>query len=116
MRERLQKIINCYIEDDKLSSKPCELVDFLIANGVIALPYSVKVGQQIYTPFYDDEDKLWDVDCDEITDVCTKGMYVSDIEGLPNNGVLIPWSEVGEMVFFDAEAAKEKCREEMKNK
>lgn len=47
------------------------------------------------------------ISSEPITDVCTKGFYTSGHEDSDENGDLWPWSDVGEIVFFDKTKAEE---------
>jgi len=96
----------------------CDMAEFLGFNGVIALPYAVKPGDRIYFPNCDEGENTWQIDEDVVTDVCTKGIYVSDITGADNNGHLILWDEIDDTVFLSYDKAKQslKFQEEQRRK
>lgn len=103
MQEQLKELISEYMSS-------CDLAEFLEFNGVITLPYGVKPGDKIYYPNFDGDGNTWQIDEDVVTDVCTKGIYVSDIVGADNNGCLILWDEIGETVFLSMDKAESVLR------
>lgn len=82
-----------------------EVADCLLANGVVALP--CKVGDMVYFVFEDDvteEGKY--ISKQQINDVSTKGIFVSDSLTEENCGIFIPFSDLGKTAFISEEEAE----------
>ena len=111
MKERLRELLEAWF-------KECDVAEWLESCGVIVPEYSVRIGQKIFYPYYDEDGKKWYIDDDTVTDVCTKGIYVSDITGADNNGCLILWDEIDDTVFLSYDKAKQslKFQEEQRRK
>ena len=81
------------------------IVDHLLANGVVALP--CKVGDVVYFVVEDEvieEGKY--ISKQQINDVSTKGIFVSDSLTEENCGIFIPFSDLGKTAFISEEEAE----------
>lgn len=119
MRDRLIELLN-----DKLKLHICDAcgssawksdtrrvltqaADHLIANGVVLPP--CKVGDTAYWAIPEINGPC--VCEDRITEVGTRGFWVSMFQGMGNMDDFTPWEEVGKTVFLTQEEA-EKALEE----
>lgn len=109
MRDRLIELIrqakkqtknaNCDIERNMI------FADYLLANGVVALP--CKVGDVVYFVIEDDvteEGKY--ISKQQINDVSTKGIFVSDSLSEENCECFVPYSDFGKSAFYTEEEAE----------
>lgn len=110
MRDRLIKLINNYpcmstAEDCFIESISSDFADYLLANGVVVPP--CKVGDMVYFVIEDDvteEGKY--ISKQQINDVSTKGIFVSDSLTEENCGIFIPFSDFGKTAFLSEEEAE----------
>lgn len=119
MRDRLIELLqkrSCFYNKCKGSCSNCDyvpiadvdfdnLADYLIANGVIVPP--CKVGDMVYFVLEDDkteEGKF--ISKQQINDVSTKGIFVSDSLSEENCNDFIPYSDFGKSVSLSEEEAE----------
>ena len=81
------------------------LADYLLANGGIVLP--CKVGDMVYFVIEDDETEEGKyISKQQINDVSTKGIFVSDSLSEENCECFVPFSDFGESAFHTEEEAE----------
>lgn len=119
MRERLVELLqkrSCFHSKCRNSCSKCDgipindddigkLADCLLANGVVVPP--CKVGDMVYFVIEDDvteEGKY--ISKQQINDVSTKGIFVSDSLSEENCGCFEPYSNFGKTAFLSEEEAE----------
>ena len=107
MRDRLVELIqNAHDEQKYLTSDKSiqAIADYLIANGVVVPP--CKVGDVVYFVIEDDETEEGKyISKQQINDVSTRGIFVSDSLLEENCGCFEPYSNFGKTVFLTREEA-----------
>lgn len=108
MRDRLIKLINNYpcmstAEYCFIESISSDFADYFIANSVVALPCNV--GDMVYFVFDDMVEGKF-ISKQQINDVSTKGIFVSDSLSEENCNVFIPYSIFGKSAFYTEEEAE----------
>lgn len=107
MREKLIELIKARIENKTWCVSA--LADYLIANGVVVLPF--EIGQTLYdaSEFYDGTEhpeiyelKSYEMSIDKLTD---------DIWAFTYDGCFIDYDDIGKTVFLTREEAEAKLRE-----
>lgn len=89
------------------SPKGAEFIaDYLLVNGTVALP--CKVGDVVYFVIEDDETEEGKyISKQQINDVSTRGIFVSDSLSEENCECFVPFSDFGESAFYtEAEAER----------
>ena len=119
MKERLKELLLSSdpmkerdLDDDWGDGELDEIVDQLLANGVIVPP--CKIGDKVYTVLYDDETNQHIVDEQTVTEVGINGIFVSACYFLADDfGDYLPYAELGEEWYLGKEDAyKERDRRE----
>ena len=87
------------IDDDDIG----KLVDDLLANGVVVPP--CKAGDMVYFVFDDTVEGKF-ISKQQINDVSTRGIFVSDSLTEENCGCFVPFSDFGKTAFLSKEEAE----------
>lgn len=119
MRDRLVEMLqkrSCFHSKCRNSCSKCDgipindddidnLADYLLANSVVVLP--CKVGDMVYFVIEDDETEEGKyISKQQINDVSTRGIFVSDSLTEENCGIFIPFSDFGKTAFLSEEEAE----------
>lgn len=106
MRDRLIKILHEMPKEMTIG----ECADYLLANGVVVPP--CKVGDVVYFIIEDDETEEGKyISKQQINDVSTKGIFVSDSLTEENCGCFVTFSDFGESAFHTEEEAERALKE-----
>lgn len=111
MRDRLIEL-QCLAYDTFDGGKTSfeHTADVLLANGVVCLP--CKVGDTVYFIIDNDEsDEGKYISKQQINDVSTRGIFVSDSLSEENCNDFIPYSDFGKSVFLSEEEAEQALEE-----
>lgn len=111
MRDRLIEL-QCLAYDTFDGGKTSfeHTADVLLANGVVCPP--CKVGDTVYFIIDDDEsDEGKYISKQQINDVSTKGIFVSDSLLVENCNDFIPYSDFGKSAFLSEEEAEQALEE-----
>lgn len=107
MSDRLVELIRDYNKGRGRIS-PENLADYLIADGWIRPP--CKIGQPVYFVCEDDEDYF--ISENRVTDVSSKGFFVSNYDPPQDDlGYFELYEVIGDTAFFNKEEAKKKLKE-----
>ena len=93
---------------DSLIRKHDFFADYLIENGAIVPP--CKIGDTVYCVCEDDEGNF--IQENKVTEVCTKGFWVSCYVPPENDmGLFESYEDIGKTIFFIKEEAEQKLKE-----